>query len=113
MAKDDYFYIVYVLLSYLYKCLKKGTAVTPEKLDELGSKYSSEYWTYVLTNLSDDGYITGITKITTLMGESYKATNVKITPKGIEYLNENSTMKKIGKTIRTLPEFAPIVSMFL
>lgn len=47
------------------------------------------------------------------MGESYKATNVKITPKGIEYLNENSTMKKIGKTIRALPEFAPIVSMFL
>lgn len=37
MAKDDYFVIVYQILSYLYKCLKEGT-----RIDERLIRYDSK-----------------------------------------------------------------------
>ncbi len=32
MAKDDYFVLVYKVLSYLYACLKKGKNIEPASL---------------------------------------------------------------------------------
>ena len=97
MVKDDYFAIAYQILSYLYQCLKKGIDVNPDMLSIEGPlmDINKKYWTYIMENLKNEGYIKGIliqhigngTYISRLQG-------CQITPKGIEYLKENSLMKK-------------------
>jgi DNA-binding PadR family transcriptional regulator len=52
-----------------------------------------------LERLSNDGYITGIW-FGSVLGQdvkTYKLNNPQITSKGLEYLAENSTMKKISE----------------
>lgn len=39
MAKDDYYVIVYQILSYLYTCLKKDLPVNEDNLSWQESKY--------------------------------------------------------------------------
>jgi hypothetical protein len=66
--------------------------LTPEyfKVDE-------SYWDYVLRHLIEGGYIEGAILLSILGQEDpgVKITGkLNITPKGIEYLDENSMMKK-------------------
>lgn len=60
MAKDDYFVIVYRILTYLYDCFRQG--VTPDislfGLDALG--INNGYWGNIMESLSSEGYIKGI-----------------------------------------------------
>ena len=61
MAKDDYYVIVYQILSYLYRSLKEGTEVNPKMLtfDGYLFKINERYWLYIIKNLINDGYIDG------------------------------------------------------
>lgn len=108
MARDDYFVIVYQLMKYLYECLKKGEK--PE-VDHLQSSYYSipkNYWEYILVSLIQEGYIAGIlmspTKGGVVFGDLQDAI---ITPKGIEYLFENSLIEKAKRTLKDVKEMIP------
>ena len=99
MAKDDYFFLVCKLLRYLYKCLKNNlradwSIVAPNSKD---FPVCEEYFTYILSHLLADGYIEGLVEVRQIGGSiQFKETSgLKITPKGIEYLEENSKMKKV------------------
>ena len=62
MARDDYHVIVYQILSYLYMQLKQGKDIDASLIRH-DSKYlqiNSKYWTYVIVNLLNEGYISGI-----------------------------------------------------
>lgn len=113
MARDDYFVIAAKVLDYLYKCLKKGIAPDPELLSPEALGINESYWNYVFQNLAEYGYITGV--ITRkLMGNpeiqvKIQYGSLKITPLGIEYLAENSTMKKALETLQTIKDLIPFV----
>lgn len=110
MAKDDYFVIAYQILSYLYQCLKKGTDVNPDMLASEGPlmDINKKYWIYIMENLKNEGYIKGIlvqhmdngTFINCLQG-------CQITPKGIEYLMDNTFLKKAADYIRDVKDIVP------
>ncbi|MFH5812083.1 YjcQ family protein [Companilactobacillus sp. FL22-1] len=108
MAKDDYFVIMYMLLKRLYSLLKEGKVISEQELKELGSQYNQKYWDYILLNLTDSGYITGITQVKTFGGSSISfADNVQITPAGIEYLFSNSMMERVKNTLKDIKGMIP------
>lgn len=102
MAKDDYPVIVYQILSYLYAELKKGNKIDPDRISHENEYFmiNEPYWEYIIVNLYKDGLIYGLT-----IKEAKDVTGVtrisingldqcQITPKGIEYLTDNSFMQK-------------------
>ena len=112
MAKDDYHVLAFRILAYLYACLKAG-----EKPDNEYLKYGTDkfpigeaYWYYLLSHLYAEGYIGGIALIP-ILGCPEKGVKLLpdlcITPKGIEYLQENSAMQKAKAFLKGLKEIIP------
>lgn len=111
MAKDDYFRIVYIILKYLYKQMKLGN--TEITLDDLLNNAGipnvpKQYFDEIISNLIENEYIAVKGKEaryihmpeTKLIIET-----LKIKPKGIEYLEENSMMKKVSKLAKEIKDF--------
>lgn len=115
MAKDDYHVIVYQILSYLYTCLKKDLPVNDDNLSWQGSKYFNipeTYWKYIMVNMIEQGFIKGVT-LTKVWGEEYPLItdleNCRITPKGIEFLCDNSFMEKAKAFLKDVKEITPFI----
>ena len=116
MARDDYPVIVYQILSYLYKQLKDGKPIQEKYLKADGKLFQINYtyWVYILINLQKDGYIEGL-EFTECeyVGESGITSEVEclesccITPKGIEYLTDNSFMKKAKEFLKDVKSIVP------
>ncbi len=108
MSKDDYFVIAYRILIYLYACVKSGVNVDMEEISANKLDITQRYWLYVIEHLQADEYIEGV-HITKLLGSMpvVMTENIVITPKGIEYLKNNSTMEKAKEFLKTLKEIIP------
>lgn len=112
MAKDDYYVLAYRILAYLYECVKQGQQPDLDYLtyDTKQFPVNESYWNYVLANLLQEGYIEGV-YLVPILGRNDKGIkgmqDIRITPKGIEYLQENSMMKKAGKVLKELKELVP------
>lgn len=113
MAKDDYFVLVYKLLRYLYRCLKENTAVSREIVspDTKDFPIGQEYFSYLLSHLLADGYIEGLVEVGRIGSPTLfqETTGLSITPKGIAYLEENATMKRVGELLGPAGEIASAV----
>lgn len=112
MAKDDYFVIAYQILAYLYNSLKKGRAVEEALLRHdsplFKVKLNERYWEYIIRNLEEDGYIRGFGS--RWLDDEYVITaldKTEITPKGIDYLCNNSLMEKAKKFLKGTKEIVP------
>lgn len=109
MARDDYHVIVYQILSYLYQCLKKGIAVESKNLEN-NCKYfqiNRDYWTYILYHMQHSGLIEGIVFVdvdNTALPVPTRLDGCRITPKGIEYLCDNSFMEKAKQFLKEAKE---------
>lgn len=113
MAKDDYYVIVYKILAYLYKQLKNGEPIEPEMLMYDGSLFqiNRSYWTYIFTNMLEQGFIKGLHDTRT--GDGYyikeQLSNCEITPKGIDYLCDNSLLEKAKEFLKDIKEITPFI----
>ena len=113
MAKDDYHVLVYQILSYLYVKLKNGEMPDPEmlKADSEYLKINEQYWLYIMENLVKDGYIDGII-ITKAWGNQVIINDLEycqITPKGIEYLCDNSFIEKAKEFLKDVKAIVPFI----
>ena len=108
MARDDYFVIVYSLLSYLYKQLKRGQKVD---VDDLTAEYygiPENYWLYILDSLLEQGYTKGYKMQQTKFGVVHTdLSNMQITPNGIQYLFDNTLFEKVKRTLKELKDITP------
>ena len=116
MAKDDYHVIVYQILSYLYQQLKSGAPVDEQMLSaEALFGINEKYRGYILKNLLNDGYVTGfVAKESKYINHqtSLHLLNLdecEITPKGIEYLTDNSFLNKAKEFFKDVKSMAPFV----
>lgn len=112
MAKDDYHVIVYQILSYLYQRLKKGEAVAAKMIDFDSPlfKVNKRYWSYIIYNMSELGFIEGISFIDIDgldIPYAIQLEDCKITPIGIEYLCDNSFMEKAKRFLKDIKEITP------
>lgn len=112
MAKkgtDDFFEIVYVILTELYACLRAGVNAN---LDAIGCDrfgINSGYMMEILWNLKEKNYITGININTSEAGSRLISDydKIKITMDGIEYLQDNGKMKKIYEKVKQIRDILP------
>ncbi len=111
MAKDDFHVIAYRILAYLYLCMKEG-----EKPDCAYLNYGTDdfpigqsYWYNIWDFLNEDGYVKNVSVVPILgKGNTIKLhEDVCITPRGIAYMQENSTMGRAKEFLKTLKEIIP------
>ena len=107
MAKDDFHIVAYRILAYLYNCLKHGE--TPDEAP-VGPKLlgiTAQYWTDVLRMLSDEGFITGarFNVANTLIPGTFGY--LRITRTGIEFMNDNKSMRRALKWLKDLKDTIP------
>lgn len=108
MAKDDFFYISYKILSYLYECMKKGNKPDLSVIDPSNYRITYPYLMSIIEELLVNGYIKGISFYDTKDGKINTGfEDMQITIKGIEYLNENTMMKKAYNAIKEVKDWIP------
>jgi predicted unusual protein kinase regulating ubiquinone biosynthesis (AarF/ABC1/UbiB family) len=111
MAKNDFFVIVYQVLWYLYDCLKNNKPVDMALLDSKNFSIPDPYWEYIMRNLVSEEYIVGVTVTPTHDnpdGVIRVQSNIKITPKGIQYLYDNSLFQKVKRELKDIRAVLPI-----
>lgn len=110
MAKNDYFVLAYRILAYLYDCLKKGKRPDWEYMMYETKQFpvGEDYFVYVFEQLYSEGYIEGILLFVQNGYCGIKdAPCIRITQKGIEFLQENSSMKRAAQFLKSLKETIP------
>lgn len=100
----DNFKVIYKILRMLEEALDYDefdkSLMTPELLGVSENRLNS-----ILRMLQESGYITGIIYRNGLSG--VKLNKPEITLKGLEYLEENSTMKKVAGLLKGIKETVP------
>lgn len=103
MAKNDYYVVVYRILLYLYNCLKNGENVDVDKLTANWLRINDRYFEYIFDTLSNEGLI-----INKAYEEDYAGKHldpdIMISPKGISFLHENSTIAKVKRSVKGLTD---------
>ena len=103
----DNFKAVYAILSSLEKAMDCPcfdiSQVGHGKLE-----ISVERWARYIEMMAGVGYIKVVKVYKDIMGETcVDAEDVRITLKGLEYLQENSMMRKIYQTLKGIKEITP------
>lgn len=103
----DNFRAVYHILSELEKALDSPKAdISRFDAEQLG--VSENRWCSYIEMMEDVGYIKGAVIKRNIYGETLiDCDNMKITLKGLEYLQENSVMQRIYKTLKGIKEVTP------
>ncbi len=101
----DNFKIIYKILKILESAMSleefDKSLISAEKLN-----LSIPLWSRIIKMLVDNGYVTGI-EVWNSFDCQYPRVSVirpEITLKGLEYLNENSVMKKIANAAKGIVE---------
>lgn len=98
----DNFKIIYRILRHLERAMD-CEITDPEPISHTALGITRERWEQILIMLQDNGYIDGIIYVRTLSSDRAHITEPirpSITLKGLEYLAENSLMKKAGDLLR-------------
>lgn len=103
----DNFKAVYNILSALEKAMDLPE-FDLETINHEALGISHQRWARYLEMMADVGYIKGIRISKNINGEmQIHNVDVKITLKGLEYLQENSIMQKIFKTMKGIKDIIP------
>lgn len=98
MAKDDYDYIVFKILVYLYGVLKRKYVFNEVEFLAAVGDIDSDYLTDILYMIREEGLITGAV-FTKVWGGTIirtgRLSDIKITSAGIHYLKDNSVMQRM------------------
>jgi len=108
MTKDDYFVISYRILKYLYACFKSGEPADIDFIDPDVLKINRGYWMNIMESLSAEGYVKGVNfpkAAGNMLG--VKFTDLKITEKGIDFLQNNSNMHKAIEALQIEKAIVP------
>ena len=110
MAKDDYTRIVCLILTYLYARIRGRVDTPPEVYLQPMTKdfpVEGEYFYFILEEMQKKGWITGLQFMRTWGGDLFRIngySRIQITGDGIQYLCDNSAMRK---TLEWLRDNAP------
>jgi len=113
MAKDDYYVIVGKILTYLYCKLKGKTDKGVEYLSPNTEDFpiSLDYWEFVLKSMYERDLIDGLYMLTTPNGDIINIAvteRIHITVEGIDFLQDNSKIKKVLSLIPLAAQIADL-----
>lgn len=102
----DNFKIIYKILKILEKAMDYDEFDSSLiSADAMG--ISQNRWESIMIMLQDDGYIQGIQYIRSIGMRGIKLVDVRITLKGLEYLEDNSFMKKAANIAKGITDLIP------
>lgn len=101
----DNFSLIYKILSTLEKAMDYPE-FDIEQINAKSLKISEERWLRYMEMLSDSGYIKGVEFSTSIAGLQVDFDEIRITLKGLEYLTENSFMKRAYRAVKGIKEIA-------
>jgi len=108
MANDDYFVIAYRILRTLRAAMRvEDFDITQISADMLGIE--TMYWQQIIIMLYENGYIQGISLVPVLgqRNPGLRIGNIRITEKGLMYLEENSMMRKAADFLKGIKDIIP------
>lgn len=104
----DNFKIIYKILKILERSMDveefDNNLISPESLNISGPR-----WCRIMSMLVDEGYITGVSAWNSQDCPYVKVSLVRpcITLKGLEYLQENTIMKKVSNAAKGIVDIIP------
>ena len=108
MPKDDIFRLIYTILKELYEHKQEGTQTPLEDIGPERLCIPVQYWVSIICDLIDEAYISGAKYRKTKTGKVMTGVDdIEITLKGVEYLHENSMMKKVCAALKGIKDIAP------
>lgn len=112
MAQNDMYVVMYKILAYLYDCMKRGVRPSQRHYahdgDVLSIPYS--YWAAIMHELANHGYVSGVTVFEDMGGDLIVSDiDPMITMEGVEFLQENSTMKKALRFLQDTKSALPFI----
>ncbi len=109
MASDDMHVVMYKILSYLYACMKAGEKPKAAKYSAEALGINKPYWDCIVAELACRGFVAGIKVTRSEIGDSVYLSNPRVTMEGVEFLMENSMMKRAKKFLAEIKEAVPFV----
>ena len=109
MANNDYFSVTYKILSYLKYCYENGEQPDSNVLQASTFNISQRQFYQTLQMIADDGYLKGLKFTPTKTGIIVGGLNqVSITSNGLQYLAENSMMRKAYNVFKEVRDWLPL-----
>lgn len=110
MAHDDMYVVMYKVMAYIYGRMKKGVEPDPEMYSADALGVPQGYWTCVMKELVDHGYVAGMAVMSTPYGFVVDPKRPRVTMEGVAFLEENSMM---GKAKAFLKEAKDVIAPFI
>lgn len=108
MPHDDYFRIVFIILKSLYEYKKAHKKFDLDEISAEVLKINEGYRDEILEEMLDSGYVKGFKVKQYIAGKHITGlSNIDITERGIEYLSENSNMKKVYAILKETRDWIP------
>ena len=110
MAYDDMHVVMYKILSYLYKCLKAGEKVDMRMISADALGINGVYHDRIIRELVTRGYVDGYKVVELPTGfVSMTPVDPMVTMTGVEFLMENSMMRKAFEFLRDAKDALPFL----
>lgn len=110
MSNNNFFMVAFKLLSYLRYCYENSITPSAEMLRPSTYNIEPKQFGDTLEMLINEGYISGLHFISTKDGKLLTAVeSAHITIAGLQYLEENSMMKKAYKVAKEIKEWLPFI----
>lgn len=103
LAKNDYYVLVFQVLTYLYNCLKNDEQVDMSKLTPEYLAINKRYFEYIFDTLGDEGLIVGKGYYEDMVGKHLDP-EIMISPKGISFLHENTVLQKVRRGVKGITD---------
>lgn len=103
----DNFKVIYRILHYLEKAMDYDE-VNIDSISASALKITEQRWTAIMEMLAKDGYIEGVSVTRSCDGDVLvSVSSPRITLRGLEYLNENSLVRKAANAAKGIAEMIP------
>ena len=107
MAHDDMHVIMYKILSYLYSCMKEGRKVNNPNISAEALGINHAYWTAIMVQLIERGYVKGYMVNRSDNSMTVVPVEPTVTIDGVEFLMENSMMRRALDFLRDTKDAIP------
>lgn len=111
MKNNSYARVAYKILRYLNDCYENGIAPNPDKINNSTLNITFRQFYQTMKILTEDGYVKGVMFNDVVPPEQSILGHLRdwrITSTGIEYLEENSLMKKAYKVVKEARDWLPL-----
>ncbi len=102
--------VMYRILAYLYWCMKQGIVPDPAQYRPGENlKVPRSYWNQIMLELIENGYVRGFVVTHTYSDVLISDEHPVVTLAGVQFLQENSMMRKAQRFLKEAKEAIPFI----